>query len=118
MQITIREARKNEEGFAATVKFGSDGSPHDIAIANPFSVPQEKRLEWYFEQWLNFPFTDKVPANEAAESIRAYGEQLFAQVFTSNLNVAREYERFRQKDFHLVITGSPEFHALPLGGPA
>ena len=109
--IIIREKQKNKEGFAATVQFES-GAPYDITVSDPFSEQEEKRLEWYFEQWLNFPFTDKVTANEAAASIRAYGEALFEQVFRRDPDVYLEYQRLRQGDFILEIAGSPEFHAL------
>ncbi len=110
--IIVQEVRKNENGFVATVQFDPQDAPHEVAIANPFSEQEEKRLEWYFERWLTFPFTDQVPAKEAADSIRAYGEDLFKQVFGSDRNVIVEYDRLRQKDFHLVIVGSPEFHSF------
>ncbi len=112
VQIIIREVGKNKDGFAATVQFGNEGEAYEISITNPFSKEDDKRLEWYFEEWLNFPFTDKHRAKEAAESIRLYGEALFKQVFAANRDVIIEYERFRQKEFQLVIVGTPEFHAL------
>jgi len=111
-QIIIREKRKNKEDFAATAQFGAQGAPHDITIKNPFSEQQEKNLEWYFEKWLNFPFTDKVPAEKAESSIRAYGEDLFEQVFNHSRHAAVEYDRLQGEDVELVIIGSPEFHAL------
>ncbi|MCP4119827.1 MAG: tetratricopeptide repeat protein [Desulfobacteraceae bacterium] len=110
--ICIREVKRNEEDFTATVQFGVQGEPYEITVSDPFSNEQEERLEWYFEKWLDFPFTDKVLAREAAASIRVYGESLFEQVFGSNRAVGIEYDRLRQEDFQLEIIGSPEFHAL------
>ncbi len=110
--IIIREINKNEEAFAATVQFNTHGVPHEVTVSNPFSEEEEARLEWYFEQWLNFPFTDKVQAKDAASSIRLYGEALFEQVFQRNPDVYLEYQGLRQEEFLLEIIGSPEFHAL------
>jgi tetratricopeptide (TPR) repeat protein len=111
--IVIREQKKNDKSFAATVRLGSEGAQHEITITNSFSEEQEKRLEWYFEEWLNFPFTDKVKAKEAEADILAYGENLFNQVFGTG-SVIRDYDKVRENkpDFHLQIIGSPEFHAL------
>ena len=110
--IIIREVEKNEDSFAATVQFDPYGAPYEITVSDPFSKAEEERLEWYFEQWLKFPFIDKVPAEQAASSIRTYGETLFEQVFRDNPDVYLEYQRLRQEDFLLEIIGSPEFHGL------
>jgi len=110
--VIIKESGKNEQGFSATVQFDTHSAPYSITVSNPFSEKQEKELEWYFEQWLKFPFTDKVRAEKAAASVSAYGETLFNQVFRSDDKAAVEYDRLRQEDFHLEIIGSPDFHAL------
>jgi Tfp pilus assembly protein PilF len=110
--IIIREINKTDQTFTATVQFDSYGAPYEITVSNPFSEQEEARLEWYFERWLDFPFTDKVLAEEAAASIRSYGENLFEQVFRRNPDIYLEYQRLRQEDFLLEITGSPEFHTL------
>ncbi len=110
--IIIRETGKDEQSFVATVQFDTHGAPYAITVTNPFSEKQEKELEWYFEQWLKFPFTDKVKAEKAAASVRAYGETLFARVFAAAPDVIREYDRFLDQDFHLEVIGSPDFHAL------
>ncbi|MCA9797445.1 MAG: flagellar hook-basal body complex protein, partial [Candidatus Eremiobacteraeota bacterium] len=109
--IIIRETTKTDDGFAATVQF-ADGAPYPITVSDPFSEAEEKRLEWYFERWLSFPFTDKVPAAEAAASVRTYGEALFEQVFRRNPDVYYEYRQLRDDPISLEIVGSPEFHAF------
>lgn len=91
--IIIREVQQNEEDFAATVQFDPHGAPYPITVSDPFSEEEEARLEWYFEKWLKFPFTKKVPAKETAASIRVYGEDLFEQVFRRNPDVYLEYQR-------------------------
>jgi hypothetical protein len=76
--IRIEERAQNE--FNAVVSFDGSGE-YPAKIADPFSPEEETRLEWYFEEHLRFPFTDQVKAREAGESIKAYGEMLFRQVF-------------------------------------
>ena len=110
--IIIREVEKNEKGFSATVQFGPEGAPYEIEVSDPFSEQEEARLEWYFEEWLKFPFTDQVPAEQAKASIRTYGEAMFAQVFRDNPDAYHEYRELRAQDISLEIIGSPEFHAL------
>ena len=110
--IIIREVEKIEKGFSATVQFGPEGAPYEIEVSDPFSEQEEARLEWYFEEWLKFPFTDQVPAGQARASIRAYGEAIFAQVFRDNPDAYHEYRELRAEDISLEIIGSPEFHAL------
>jgi hypothetical protein len=50
---------------------------YPVQVTNPFSEAEEQRLEWYFEQWLRFPFIDEVKARDAEASITRYGETLF-----------------------------------------
>jgi hypothetical protein len=76
--IRIEERAQNE--FNAVVSFDGSGD-YPVKIADPFSPEEEARLEWYFEEHLRFPFTDQVKAREAGESLKAYGEGLFSQVF-------------------------------------
>lgn len=37
-----------------------DGQGLSIAVTDPFGEKEEKRLEWYFEKLLLFPFVDQV----------------------------------------------------------
>nr|MBA2678744.1 tetratricopeptide repeat protein [Ktedonobacteraceae bacterium] len=111
--IRIEERPKGGEGWNALVRF-EDGFEYPITIKSPFSGQDEERLEWYFEQYLCFPFTRQIEAREAAASITAYGEALFRQVF-SNRRVYTEYLHIRdegQSSLQIEIAGSPAFHAL------
>lgn len=61
MKITITQTDLNNSGpFAAAVQF-DDGPRHPVTISDPFDAKAEGELQWYFEQWLGFPFTDQVP---------------------------------------------------------
>ena len=57
---------------------------------------EEERLRWYFEEHLRFPFTDQVRASQAAQSVVAYGEALFAQVFKSHPDLYARYQAAAQ----------------------
>jgi len=114
LSIFIEEQAREVENFSATVRFGEYGSPYpSLAVTNPAKPEEEQELEWYFERWLSFPFTDRVRAERAAGLIREYGESLFAQVFRSDPDIYLEYQRAMQGGGVLLqIVGSPEFHAL------
>ena len=73
-----------------------------------FIIPSECSLH------LEFPFTRKVRAQNAAISITTYGEELFKQVF-GDPEIYAEYRDLLKAGLHdlqIEIAGSPKFHAL------
>ncbi|MEQ9358493.1 tetratricopeptide repeat protein [Coleofasciculus chthonoplastes] len=112
--ITIREQESTDSGFTATLSF--DGRVnYPIAITDPFTPKQEQILEWYFEQWLVFSQLGTVKAVQAKESVKSYGEQLFEQVFRTNIDAYSEYRQIRGNLSQLQIeieSQTPEFQAL------
>jgi hypothetical protein len=112
--IIIREQHKTETGFATILSF--DGRVnYPITITEPFTRREEERLEWYFEEWLVLPMLDKVKASQVAESVKAYGERLFEQVFKANFDAYSEYRQLRGKLGQVQIeieSQTPEFQAL------
>jgi tetratricopeptide (TPR) repeat protein len=116
MLISIHEQErpKKRNGWNAIVRF-NNGAQHHISISNPFSKAEDEELEWYFEEHLEFPFTKKVRARNAAASITTYGEALFKQVFEKDPRVLVAYKTAIQaglNDVQIEIEGSPRFHAL------
>ena len=112
--IRIQEQSPQEDSFHAVISIDS-GPQYPIIVRDPFEKKQEQELEWYFEEHLEFPFTQKVRAKEAAASLTIYGEALFDQVFQDNRNVYAEYMALLKTDLGKVqieIAGSPKFHAL------
>ncbi len=112
--ITIREGQQTAEGFAATVRIDGQ-SDYPITVSDPFSARQEQDLEFYFEEWIRFPFDQRVKAQRAAASVKDYGEALFGQVFAD----ADAYSDYRLAcrdgltNLCLEIEGeSPDFQAL------
>ena len=100
-------------GFKAQVSFDG-GADYAVALSDPFADGEEARLEWYFEAHLRQPFLNGVMARQAADSIRAYGEELFAQVFGENPKLYGRYLPCREQlaDLRIEIQGSPAFQAL------
>ena len=91
-----------------------DGQEYPFTLKDPFSPEEEQRLEWYFERYLNFPFTDQVKAQTAGGSVRTYGEQLFATVFADRDAYAayRDATQGNLSDLTVEIAGSPAFQRL------
>jgi GNAT superfamily N-acetyltransferase len=86
-----------------------------VEVQSPFGLAEEASLEWYFEDWLRFPMLDTVRANAAAASVRAYGENLFQQIFKTNFDAYAEYSKVRGdlQNWRIEIEGSsPEFQGL------
>ncbi|MGK7877598.1 MAG: Tfp pilus assembly protein PilF, partial [Xenococcaceae cyanobacterium] len=111
--ITVSEKQKTDDGFEATLCFDG-GVKYAIAITNPFTPQDEQRLEWYYEDWLVFPLLDATKAEEAAASVKVYGENLFEQVF-GDRKVYSEYKKLRNNLSQLQIeieSQTPEFQGL------
>lgn len=116
--ITIREQQKIDTAenakFEAILSFNR-GMEYPVTITDPFTSQDEKRLEWYFEEFVTFPFSDTAIAEKAAASVKTYGERLFEQVFKANLDVYSEYRQLRGalSQVQIEIIGkTPEFQAL------
>ena len=55
--ILIRELANAGDGPNATLSIDGQGE-YPVTVRDPFGPEQETHLEWYFEQWLRFPFTN------------------------------------------------------------
>ncbi len=114
-QLSIQEQRgsKKRNGWKAEIRFNS-GPAYPITVSKPFSDEEEDELEWYFEEHLEFPFINKVRAQNAAKSVTTYGEKLFKQVF-GDPDIYAEYRALLRdglSSLHIEIEGTPTFHAL------
>jgi tetratricopeptide (TPR) repeat protein/type II secretory pathway predicted ATPase ExeA len=109
---TITIAQKTPATFEATLTIA--GAAFDITVCDPFGQDgRERELEWYFEEWIRFPFSDMTIAARAAASVKAYGTALFEQVFGDRRAFAA-YERVagNLSDLEIVIEGDPGFQGL------
>jgi tetratricopeptide (TPR) repeat protein len=96
-------------GFDAIVSIA--GSEFEIVVSDPFAENDEKLLGWYFETWIQFPFSDGTIAKRAADSVRSYGEALFRQVF-GDADAYAAYKSLKISELEILIKGEPEFQGL------
>ena len=111
--ITIREQSQTDTGFNVTLVI--EGNNYPITVSDPFDVNQEQELEWYFEDWLSYPHLDNVKADRAQASVREYGQELFKQVFQSDLKAYAKYSQIRNNLSQAILkieSITPEFHAI------
>ena len=107
---TLRVAESGPERAALEI----DGYRWDATLTPIFSDQERDELDWYFEEWLRFPFTDRIRARDAALSITRYGQALFDQLFADRKAWAAYKQRLAQdgaENLRFEITGSPAFHA-------
>lgn len=110
----IRIRQRSPDDIRQAVLSFDGGEEFPIVVEDPFSEEDEENLEWYFQEYLRFPFTDQVRYRQAADSLVRYGENLFGQIFQD----PDAYARYRQTlsegfdELRLEIAGAPEFHGL------
>jgi hypothetical protein len=113
--IRIRDRTTNEQETIGVLSF-DHGVEYPIPIRDPFAddPKQEADLEWYFEEYLMFPFTQGVRVRKAVESIRRYGEALFTQIFADQRALFTCKQACGQgvHTLQIEIAGSPAFHCL------
>jgi len=115
ISVQQRSEQPDEAGNWQAIVRINNGPENHIIIGNPSAGEEEKELAWYFEEHLEFPFTNKVRARNAATSITTYGEKLFRQVIEQNAKVEFAYRTAVQaglSDVEIEIEGWPAFHAL------
>ena len=108
---TIQIQQHPNDPQKASLRF-SNGTEYAIDITPPFDDQQEQNLEWYFEEHLKFPFTNKVKFQQIGQSIKNYGENLFKQVFNDPDAYADFKSAISNNDLTIEIIGSSQFHAL------
>ena len=112
--ITIREKSKDGETFNIAVSF-NNGPEYSVSIKDPFDLETERLFEWYFEEYLKFPFIDTVKAGKAAIAINDYGKDLFEQIF-GDRKIFSEYGKFKDSGLSSlqieIISDTHEFHAI------
>src|SRR5947208_6651302 len=115
ISVQQRSEQPDEAGNWQAVVRIKNGPENHITISNPSASEEEHELAWNFEEHLEFPFTGKIRASNAATSITTYGEKLFRQVIEQNAKVAFAYRTAVQgglSDVQIEIEGGPAFHVL------
>ena len=92
-----------------------EGYRWETTLTPIFTDAEEAELDWYFEEWLRFPFTDPARAANVADGITTYGHALFGQLFV-NADAYSTCDRIQREfgieSIRFEIVGSPAFHSL------
>ncbi|MFG3819499.1 tetratricopeptide repeat protein [Limnothrix redekei] len=116
--IQIREVAATDDGFTAEVTIAQDlhtGQTYPVTLRNPFQNNEEADLEFFFEEWYQFPTLDRERADRARAAIAQYGQELFGQLLKANPDAYADYRElrrshcFEQGTVTIEIIGSPEF---------
>ncbi|MGD2250381.1 MAG: hypothetical protein PVF58_18435 [Candidatus Methanofastidiosia archaeon] len=112
--ISIKEKSKDGETFTIAISF-NDGPEYTVSMKDPFDLETERLFEWYFEDFLKFPFIDTVKAKKAATTVNNYGVHLFEQVF-GDRKIFSEYEKCRDSGLSSleikIISDTHAFHSI------
>src|SRR5207244_4120653 len=88
-------------------------SEYRVRVTDPGDEAVEKRLAWYFEEHLRYPFLDKDLEEQAVGKIARYGEALFGQILCGE--ASHDYRNLRAQSFdgcRIEVSGSAGFHRL------
>jgi tetratricopeptide (TPR) repeat protein len=116
--IQIREVAAVVDGFTAEVTIAQDlntSRAYPVTLRNPFQHNEEADLEFFFEEWYQFPTLDRERADRARAAIAQYGQELFAQLLKANPDAYADYRDLRRSQAFergtvlIEIIGSPEF---------
>ncbi|XGV85894.1 MAG: tetratricopeptide repeat protein [Limnothrix sp. BL-A-16] len=116
--IQIREVAAVVDGFTAEVTIAQDlntSRAYPVTLRNPFQHNEEADLEFFFEEWYQFPTLDRERADRARLAIAQYGQELFEQLLKANSDAYADYRDLRRSQAFergtvlIEIIGSPEF---------
>lgn len=102
-----------ETGINATASFNHEGE-YSFTLTLPFTAEDEAKLEWYFEEHLQFPFTQEVKARKQQLLVLRLMAKHCSIVFADRQAFA-EYKAALQSGVGGLlseIAGSPESHQL------
>ena len=116
--IQIREVAATDDGFTAEVTIAQDlhtSRAYLVTLRNPFQNNEEADLEFFFEEWYQFPTLDRERADRARAAIAQYGQDLFGQLLKANPDTYADYRELRRSHCFergavtIEVIGSPEF---------
>ena len=112
--IVIREENFTSQLFEVTITV-NDGPEYNVQFPNLTNPEQEELLEWYFEQYLRYPFLNSERVHRAIDQIKQYGESLFSTLFNNPL-LFSEYRNLLNSglsNLEFAISGkSADFHLI------
>ena len=103
MNIQIKEKSKDEsDGFAVELIFNNEVS-FEAIIPNLHNTKVEENLEWYFEEYVNEPYTAETRVERERTRIKSYGLELFKHLFADS-DAAYRYRKAVDEEYFENIT--------------
>lgn len=89
----------------------------EVLINNPHTPKVEQNLEWYFEEYLNEPYTASTRVQRERQRIVDYGKELFTQLFADPVAEAAYRQALHAESFdHLVFEISSSESSIAFQG--
>ncbi|MCB0532001.1 MAG: CHAT domain-containing protein [Saprospiraceae bacterium] len=102
MLIQLIEQSCEPGELKAVLRFETAGGSEEFAIAmpHPHDAKKEEDLEWYFEQYIEQPYTAESKVQRTVETqIIAYGTELFSAVFADPRAIQLFYDAINQEGY-------------------
>jgi tetratricopeptide (TPR) repeat protein len=112
--IRIIGSEARDEGvFDVLLRFDNDLESH-VRVRNPFTPKEEEELNWLFNEHLRSPFTDEVRAERIRQEMTRYGESLFTQVFSEDVDYQQYLQAVEEgiESLAFEVVGPASFHRL------
>jgi tetratricopeptide (TPR) repeat protein len=113
--IRIEEKSFDSEQFEVRVIFNDQLFP--VTVKNPHNPETQKKLDWYFEDYITEPYTPVDIVNKHKDALRQYGESLFKQIFVDHKDIYFLYRTaIQQHNFQDIIveivSDTPDFQSI------
>ena len=113
--IRIEEKSFAGEQFDARVIFNDQ--QFLVTVKNPHNPEIQNKLDWYFEDYINEPYTPDPIVNNHKDALRQYGESLFKQIFADHKDIYFLYRTAIQQHnfqniFVEIVSDNPDFQSI------
>jgi hypothetical protein len=113
--IRIEEKSFAGEQFEVRVIFNDQHFP--VTVKNPHNPETQKKLGWYFEDYIAEPYTPVDIVNKHKDALRQYGESLFKQIFADHKDIYFLYrtaiQQHNLQDIIVeIVSDTPDFQSI------
>ena len=117
MPDVIRIEEKSFAGEQFEVRVIFNDQQFSVTVKNPHNPETQKKLGWYFEEYISEPYTPVGIVNKHKDTLRQYGESLFKQVFADHKDIYFLYRTaIQQHHFQDIIieivSDTPDFQSI------
>lgn len=117
MADMIRIEEKSFDGEQFDIWLIFNEQRFSVTIKNPHNPETQKKLDWYFEDYIMEPYTPLAIVNKHKDLLRQYGKSLFKQIFVNHKDIYFLYRTaIQQHNFHEIIveivSDTPDFQSI------